>query len=133
MYTVAAKQLIVRGNASAEVMGSAFGLGGFLLAPVLLTQPLAWLGTSAGIALASYLGLLTTGLAYVLFGRGLAVLAAGPVITLVLAEPLVASVLGVTLLHERRAPVGVVGAAVVLAGLVLQGITAARQPAAVPA
>jgi len=132
VYTVTAKQLIVRGDASATVVGSAFGLGGFLLVPVLLTQPLAWLGTSPGVALAAYLGLLTTGLAYVLFGRGLGVLAAGPVTTLVLAEPLVASVLGVTLLHERLAPVGVAGARVVLAGLVLQGTTAARRPAPVP-
>jgi len=130
VYTVAAKQLIARGDASATVMGSAFGLGGFLLVPVLLTRPLVWLGTPTGIALAAYLGLFTTGLAYVLFGRGLAVLAAGPVTTLVLAEPLVASLLGVTLLHERLAPVGATGAAAVLAGLVLQGVNATRQPAA---
>lgn len=132
-YTVAAKQLITRGETSSTVMGSAFGLGGLLLVPVMLTQPLSWLATPSGVTLAAYLGLATTTLAYVLFGRGLAVLPAGPVTTLVLAEPLVATVLGVGLLDERLAPVGLAGAAVVLTGLALQGVMASRQPATEPA
>lgn len=131
-YTVTAWQLIVRGEASATVMGSAFGLGGLLLVPILVTQPLTWLASTSGVSLAAYLGVLTTGLAYVLFGRGLAVLPAGPVTTLVLAEPLVATVLGVTVLGERLAPTGLAGAALVLTGLVLQGVAASRRPAAVP-
>ena len=129
-YTVAAKALLERGAGSGEVMASAFGLGGALLLPVLVTQPLGWLATPGGLALAGYLGLVTTALAYVLFGRGLAVLPAGPVTTLVLAEPLVATALGVALLDERLAVLGVVGAALVLAGLVLQGVAAGRRPGA---
>ena len=127
-YTVAAKSLMDSGAGSGEVMASAFGLGGLLLLPVLALSPLAWLATPGGVALAGYLGLLTTALAYVLFGRGLAVLPAGPVTTLVLAEPLVATALGVLLLDERLATPGVVGAGVVLAGLVLQGAAAGRRP-----
>jgi len=131
-YTVAARRLILRGEASSTVMGSAFGLGGLLLVPVLVTQPLAWLASASGASLAAYLGVLTTGVAYVLFGRGLAVLPAGPVTTLVLAEPLVATLLGVTALGERLPPSAVAGAALVAAGLVLQGVAASRQPVAVP-
>ena len=132
-YTVAAKQLLVAGAPSSEVMAAAFGLGGLLLLPVLLTQPLAWLGMPGGLALAAYLGLVTTTTAYVLFGRGLAVLPAGPVTTLVLAEPLVATALGVGLLHERLPPLGVAGAGLVLAGLALQGAAASRRaPVPVP-
>lgn len=126
-YTVAAKHLLDRGHQPAEVMASAFGLGGLLLAPVLLTQPLGWLGSPSGAVLALYLGLATTTAAYLLFGRGLAVLSAGPVTTLVLAEPLVATLLGVALLGERLAPIGLVGAALVLGGLVLQGVRSARR------
>jgi DME family drug/metabolite transporter len=44
------------------------------------------------------------------------VLAAGPVTTLVLAEPLVATALGVGVLDERLPALGVAGAALVLAG-----------------
>ena len=125
-YTVLAKRLITGGRASGEVMASAFGLGGLLLLPLLATQPVGWLATPRGLALALYLALVTTTVAYVLFGRGLAVLPAGPVTTLVLAEPLVATALGVGLLGERLTTSGVAGAAVVLAGLLLQGALASR-------
>lgn len=132
-YTVAAKSLLTAGHGSATVMASAFGLGGLVLLPVLALQPLAWLTEPDGLALAGYLGLVTTAVAYVLFGRGLAVLPAGPVTTLVLAEPLVATVLGVGLLGEHLAPAGVAGAGLVLAGLVLQGTLATRRaPVPVP-
>jgi drug/metabolite transporter, DME family len=131
-YTVAAKRLIGSGAPSTTVMASAFGLGGLLLVPVLLTSPLAWLATPGGLALAAYLGLVTTTLAYVLFGRGLAVLSAGPVTTLVLAEPLVATALGVGLLGERLTAAGTAGALLVLAGLALQGAAAGRRPALPP-
>jgi DME family drug/metabolite transporter len=114
------------GHRSDEVMAAAFGLGGILLLPVLLTQPLAWLATGSGVAMALWLGLATTTLAYVLFGRGLRHLPAGPVTTLVLAEPVVATVLGVVVLGEHLAPLGWVGAVLVLAGLALQGVASTR-------
>lgn len=126
VYTVAAKRLINDGHRSDEVMAAAFGLGGVLLLPVLLTAPLAWLATPSGLALALWLGLVTTTLAYVLFGRGLRHLPAGPVTTLVLAEPVVATALGVVVLGERLPPLGWLGAGLVLAGLVLQGVAATR-------
>ena len=131
-YTVAAKQLLRTGGASADVMASAFALGGLLLLPLLATQPLGWLATPGGWLLAGYLGLVTTTAAYLLFGRGLAVLAAGPVTTLVLAEPLVATALGVGVLDERLPASGVAGAALVLAGLALQGVASTRRTAPVP-
>ncbi len=126
-YTVAAKHLITAGAGSPAVMASAFGLGGLVLLPVLALQPLGWVASPGGLALAGYLGVVTTALAYVLFGRGLAVLPAGPVTTLVLAEPLVATALGVGLLDERLGAAGVAGAGLVLAGLVLQGVAAGRR------
>jgi DME family drug/metabolite transporter len=131
-YTVAAKRLIRAGAASSDVMASAFALGGLLLLPLLATQPLAWLATPGGWALAAHLGLVTTTAGYLLFGRGLAVLGAGPVTTLVLAEPLVATALGVGVLDERLPRLGVAGAALVLAGLALQGVASTRRRAAVP-
>ena len=53
-------------------------------------------------------------------------LPAGPVTTLVLAEPLVATALGVGVLDERLPPLGLAGAGLVLAGLLLQGVLASR-------
>lgn len=127
VYTVGAKHLITEGHRSDDVMTAAFLLGGLVLLPLLLTQPLAWLATPKGVVMALWLGLATTTLAYVLFGRGLRHLPAGPVTTLVLAEPVVATFLGVVVLGETLAPLGWVGAALVLAGLALQGVVSARR------
>lgn len=127
-YTVLAKQQLEAGHQPAVVMAAAFGLGGLLSVPVLLTQPLGWVVTGEGLALAGYLGLVTVALAYLLFVRGLAVLPAGPVTTLVLAEPVVATALGVVVLDERLAPVGAVGVGLVLLGLLVQGRGAAPAP-----
>jgi DME family drug/metabolite transporter len=111
-------------------MTAAFVLGGLLMLPLLLTQPLAWLATARGLVMALWLGLATTTLAYVLFGRGLRQLSAGPVTTLVLAEPVVATFLGVVVLGERLPVLAWVGAALMMAGLALQGVVAARGGAA---
>jgi DME family drug/metabolite transporter len=126
LYTIAAKRLLNVGEAPANVMASAFGLGGVLLLPVLVATGPGWLASVDGAAVALWLGLATTTVAYVLFGRGLAALPAGPVATLVLAEPLVATLLGVGLLGERPGIVGWVGAGLVAAGLVVQGLASVR-------
>jgi DME family drug/metabolite transporter len=125
-YTVAARRILSAGTPSLEVMASAFGLGGVLLLPLLIWQPMSWLPSARGVALALYLGLVTTTVAYIFFGRGLALLPAGPVTTLVLAEPLVATALGIGVLGESLPAIGVVGTVAVLGGLALQGWTAVR-------
>jgi drug/metabolite transporter, DME family len=120
-YTVLAKQQLDAGHAPATVMAAAFGLGGLLSVPLLLSQPLGWVGTGAGAALVLYLGLVTTTLAYLLFVRGLAGLPAGPVTTLMLAEPVVATALGVVVLGERLSALAGLGGVLVLVGLLVQG------------
>lgn len=120
-YTVAGKRLIVDGATSAESMTTAFGLGAILLLPVLLLSGPAWMLEPVGAAVAIWLGLGATSLGYLLFGRGLRVLPAGPVATLVLAEPLVATILGIGVLGESIGPAGWVGAMLVGAGLLMQG------------
>lgn len=53
-------------------------------------------------------------------------LPAGPVTTLMLAEPVVATTLGILVLGERLTPIGAVGVGLLLLGLVLQGLGATR-------
>lgn len=125
-YTVAAKHLMNGGAHPPEVMASAFTLGGIVLLPVLLASGLGWVASIRGLSVALWLGLGTTTVAYFLFGRGLRVLPAGPTATLVLAEPLVATMLGVGLLGERLGPGGWIGAALVALGLGLQGLSSIR-------
>jgi drug/metabolite transporter, DME family len=98
-------------------MGASFGVGALLLLPVAVVGDTSWLHSGSGVALALYLGVIPTALAYVLFARGLKRLSAAEVTTLVLAEPVVALVLGVVVLDERLGLTGAIGAALVVAGL----------------
>jgi DME family drug/metabolite transporter len=117
-YAVAAARLISAGTSEAVVMGALFGAAAVFLAPVLaLTSP-GWLLTGRGLAVTAYLGLVTTVAAYLLYGLGLRTVAVPTAVTLGLAEPVVAALLGVVVLGERLA-----GPAV--AGLVLVGLAIA--------
>jgi DME family drug/metabolite transporter len=125
-YTIVAKRLLRLGHTPVAVMGASFGLGAVLLLPVLLLGDTAWLHTPDGIALALYLGIVPTALAYSLFARGLRSLDASEVTTLVLAEPLTATVLGVVVLDERVGTGGLLGAALILAGLAVLALPRPR-------
>lgn len=115
----AAQHAMQRGLDPAGAMAGIFGAGAVLIAPVLLFQPLGWLASPRGAAMALHLGLITLALAYTLYGWGLRRLTVPTVITLTLAEPLTAAVLGTALLGERLGLLGWTGAALVGSGLVL--------------
>jgi DME family drug/metabolite transporter len=119
LYTVTSKILLDAGHQPEGVMAVAFGLGGLLLAPALALADTAWLAAPGGAALALYLGLIPTAVAYLLFASGLERLPAASVATLTLAEPLTAAALGVVVLGERPGPVAGVGALLVLSGLLV--------------
>ena len=125
-YTIVAKRLLRLGHTPVAVMGASFGLGAVLLLPVLLLGDTAWLHTPDGLALALYLGIVPTALAYSLFARGLRSLDASEVTTLVLAEPLTATVLGVVVLDERVGAGGLLGAVLILAGLAVLALPRPR-------
>jgi drug/metabolite transporter, DME family len=126
----AAQHAMQRGLDPAGAMAGIFGAGAILLAPVLLLEPLGWLFTFSGAAMALHLGLVTLALAYALYGWGLRALAVPTVVTLTLAEPLTAAVLGTAVLGERLGRVGWLGAALIAAGLLLaaRGEPAPRRP-----
>ncbi len=126
-YTVAAKVQLDRGVTALEVPAGSFVLGGLLLLPVLATQPLGWVQQPSGLALVLYLGLATMAIANVLLTRGIHGLTPGPTATLMLTDPVVATVLGVVVLGEVLEPLAAVGVALVLAGIVMQGVLVARE------
>ncbi|MDQ1171656.1 DME family drug/metabolite transporter [Microbacterium proteolyticum] len=104
LYTVCGKALIERGWDSTRVMGTVFGVAAVASVPVLVIAGSSWLFTPNGLGLALWLGLVTTTVAYLLFGWGLARLTAVTVSTLTLAEPLAATLLGLFVLHEQLTP-----------------------------
>jgi DME family drug/metabolite transporter len=119
LYTVTSKSLLEAGHSPGGVMAVAFAGGALLLAPVLALGDNAWLAEPGGVALAVYLGLIPTAVAYVLFARGLKRLPSASVATLTLAEPLTAATLGVVILGERPGPIAGLGGLLVLSGLLL--------------
>lgn len=126
VYSVFAKLQLERGTSTLEITTGSFLLGGVLLLPLLAGQPLGWVATPDGAVLVLYLGLATMALANVLLTRGIHGLHPGPAATLMLTDPVVATVLGVLVLGETIAPLAAVGVVLVLAGLLAQGVLAAR-------
>lgn len=112
-------------------MGAVAAVCGALMLPF---TDLTWVGDPGGVAMVTWLGLATVGLAYALFTWGLGGVTAATAATLTLAEPLTATLLGVVVLGERLTAPAVVGLLVLGGGLVLLALTsrARRNPAPTP-
>jgi len=118
IYAVAAARLISSGTGERAVMGTLFGGAAVLLMPVLVVTSPGWLLSARGLAVTAYLGVVTTVVAYLLYGRGLRTVPAPVAVTLGLAEPLVAALLGLVVLGERLTAGTAVGLVLVGAALV---------------
>ncbi|MGH3300309.1 MAG: EamA family transporter [Streptosporangiaceae bacterium] len=93
----------------------------------------AWAGR--GLAVAGYLGEVTTAVAYLLYGRGLRTVTAPVAVTIGLAEPAVAALLGLVVLGERLSATAVVGLILIglaLIGLALVSLAGGRRVGALP-
>lgn len=126
-YTVIAKRLLRAGSGPVQVMGAAFGVGSLLLLPVLLVGDTQWLHTTRGIELAAYLAAGPTIVAYLLFARGLRRLTASETTTIVLAEPVTATVLGVAVLHQPLGAMAIAGVVLVVAGISVLALPSPRR------
>jgi DME family drug/metabolite transporter len=124
VYTVSAKRLLSAGVQPLPILAGSVATGAIALAPVLASGA-GGLATPRGVALVAWLGLVATGIGYLLFARGLAHVPAAAAGTLSLAEPLTASLLGLVVLGERPSGAAAAGAALLAAGLAL-----ATRPAA---
>jgi DME family drug/metabolite transporter len=130
IYAVAASRLIGSDHLEAAVMGVFFGGAAVLLAPVLAVGPTGWLLTGRGLAVTAYLGIVTTMLAYLSYGRVLRTVSAPVAVTLGLAEPVVAAVLGLVVLGERLTGSDIVG--LLLVGMALSTLVGTREAALPP-
>lgn len=125
MYIASSKSLLAHYPPDA-VTTAVFTIGALLLLPVLLTQDLTWLLTWRGAAVALHLGIFTTALAFLLFTYGLSKISFPSAVTLSLAEPITASLLGVFLLGETLTPISTVGLVLVFLGLVILSLDQIR-------
>ena len=116
VYTVSAKRLAEDGAAMTTSVSITLIAGGLILTPWLV---IAGPGLFSGRALltVAWLGPVTTAAAYMLFVQGLRTVSAAAAGTLSLAEPLVAALAGIGLLHEHLAAPAVIGCGLLAAGL----------------
>lgn len=127
IYTVLGVRLARRGTSATAVLAASFTIAAAVSIPGFVAAGLWWWNPQ-GVALILWLGLAATTLAYVLFGVGLTRLQPGHIATLNLAEPVVATLLGVVVLGEVLGAVGWAGCALVVAALGMLGVFGARQP-----
>jgi DME family drug/metabolite transporter len=130
VYAVTASYLITNGAEDRAVVGAIFGGAAVLLLPVLFTSPMSWVATGRGLAVATYLAVLTTALAYLFYARGLRTTAVTTATTLGLAEPAIAAVLGLAVLGEHLTTTGLAGLGVLAVSLVIAAWPSRRRPAA---
>ena len=116
VYTVSAKRLAEDGAAMTTAVPITLIAGGLMLTPWLVTAGPGLFSGRALLAVA-WLGPVTTAAGYMLFVQGLRTVSAATAGTLSLAEPLVAAVVGVGLLHEHLATPAVIGCCLLAAGL----------------
>ena len=117
-YTLLAK-IILPGRSSENVTALVFCVGAILLAPLLFTADLSWLSSTRGWLPVLHLGIIATALSYWLFNRGLESVPVSTAVTLSLAEPMTAGLLGVLVVGERLSVPAWCGLLLILGALIL--------------
>ncbi len=127
-FATVGKHQIDSGIESTASMAAMFTGGALLLAPLLAWHHPSWVSQDSGWWIALYLGVVTVGAAYSLYGFALRHLAAPTVITLTLLEPITAAVLGAVVVHEGIGATGWTGIALVVVGLWVTARAAGDEP-----
>ncbi len=133
LYSVTAKSTMSSGVTPTLALAAPFTVGALLVAILAVREPFRWITTGDGVLMALHLGIAATGLAYLLFGYGLHRLTSATTVTLVLAEPLTATLLATLVLDETISPLGWLGVVAVLLGLLVVGRSAEVSIEPVPA
>lgn len=126
LYTLTLKHLL-KTHPPQAVMAVVFSLGALLMTPLLLGTNLSWVITAKGALVVLHLGLLATALAYFLYAKGLQTTQASTVVSLSLAEPLTAALLGLFFLGETVSILALAGMGVLLGGLILLSLPVRTQ------
>jgi DME family drug/metabolite transporter len=108
-------------HAPEAVTAVLFSTGALFLLPLLLFVAINWITETSGLLTAVWLGLMATALAYLLYTRGLVQTPVATAVTLSLAEPLTAALLGIFLLDEPVSGPMLAGMGLILGGLVVLG------------
>ncbi|PSL34280.1 DME family drug/metabolite transporter [Planomicrobium soli] len=96
-----------------------FSLSALFLLPFLLFLDVSYIQVPKNVGVIMYLGIAATGLSYILFSKGLKQIPSSSAVTLSLAEPLTASLLGVLVVGETLNGTAWTGVFLLLCGIVV--------------
>ena len=117
-FNVTSRRAVNSGVDSSRLMTAVFSLAALMVSPFLFVENPQWLLEGKGAGLVLWLGVVTTALAYSLYGYGLKHVHAHTASTLVLSEPATATLLAVTVLSDSLPILGWAGVGLVLCGLI---------------
>ncbi|MCK1999466.1 DMT family transporter [Psychrobacillus psychrodurans] len=118
LYTMNSKSLLQKEDAI-SVVAMTFSLSALLLTPFYFILDVSWLRDAGNVGIIFYLGIATTSIAYVLYGWGLRKIPASSALTLSLAEPTTAALLGVVVVGEVLSTTSWVGIGLLLGSIVI--------------
>ncbi|SES24282.1 DMT family transporter [Psychrobacillus sp. OK032] len=126
IYTLSSKSLLQKEEAI-PVVAMTFSVSALLLSPFWFLYDVSWLQSTGNVGIIFYLGLATTSVAYVLYGRGLHKIPSSSALTLSLAEPTTAALLGVFIVGEILSVTSWIGILLLLGSIVV--LTISSRPA----
>jgi DME family drug/metabolite transporter len=118
IYALVSRKLITN-HSSLSVVAVVFSLSAVFLSPFLFIYDMSWIMEFSGAAVTLHLGIVTTGIAYLLFAKGLATVPSSTAVTLSLGEPLTAAIFGVFILEEKLDFTSWIGISLLLLGIAL--------------
>lgn len=117
-YALVSRTLITN-HSSLSVVAVVFSLSALFLSPFLFIYDMSWITEFSGAAVTLHLGIVTTGIAYLLFAKGLETVPSSHAVTLSLGEPLTAAILGVYILGEKLDVTSWIGISLLMLGIAL--------------
>ncbi|MGD6830722.1 EamA family transporter [Sutcliffiella halmapala] len=117
-YALVSRKLI-ENHSSLSVVAVVFTVSAIFLSPFLFIYDMSWIKETSGVAVTLHLGIVTTGIAYLLFAKGLATVPSSTAVTLSLGEPLTAAIFGVFILKEQLDVTSWIGILLLLLGIAL--------------
>src|SRR5690606_2945764 len=118
LYAIASKRVLETMEAVPAV-ALIFSVAAVMLMPSVFFFDVSFILNPADAGIILYLGFATTSLAYILFSRGLKRIPSSSAVTLSLAEPLTAAVLGVLIVGETLSGLSWTGIVLLLGGILV--------------
>jgi DME family drug/metabolite transporter len=117
IFNVFCRRTLARGAQDMWLTATTFGVAAIVSAPFLFTQNPEWILTTKGFLTVIWLGIFTTSIGYVLYMYGLKRIESSKAATVVLAEPVIATLLAALVIGEDLVIKSYLGIAIAIFGI----------------